>query len=45
MMKKAMLVAALMLTSLTLALLGGFLIGLSFKKGDCDGGCNSGQLL
>jgi H+/Cl- antiporter ClcA len=27
------------------ALAGGYLILLAFKEGDCDGGCNSGELL
>jgi hypothetical protein len=45
MKKNAVAAASVLLTSLVCALAGGYLILLAFKEGDCDGGCNSGELL
>jgi hypothetical protein len=45
MSKKIAVAASLLLTSAVCALAAGYLILLAFKEGDCDGGCNSGELL
>jgi uncharacterized protein (TIGR03382 family) len=45
MSKKIAVAVSLLLTSAVCALVAGFLILLAFKQGDCDGGCNSGELL
>jgi hypothetical protein len=45
MRQKIAVAACLLLTSFVCALAGGYLILLAFKEGDCDGGCNSGELL
>ena len=45
MSKKIAVAASLLLTSAVCALAAGYLILLAFKEGDCDGGCNTGELL